>query len=70
MKLERTRHRFTSLDKVDNYYQNTYIKPGTSAINDSTTAFSIKNTLGIALLEGFNKVRQSRTNRLRLVQIK
>lgn len=55
MKLERTRHRFTSLDKVDNYYQNTYIKPGTSAINDSTTAFSIKNTLGIALLEGFNK---------------
>lgn len=55
LKLERTRHRFTSLDKVENYYQNTYIQPGQSAINDSTTAFSIKNTLGIALLEGFNK---------------
>ena len=55
LKVERTRHRFTSQDLVDNYYQNTYIQPGVSAINDSTTAFSVKNTLGIALLEGFNK---------------
>lgn len=55
MKLERSRHRFTSKDNVSNYYQNTYIDQNATAVNDSTTAFSIKNTVGIALLEGFNK---------------
>lgn len=55
VKVERTRHRFTSQDKLDQYYQNTYIKPSTHVVNDSTTYLGVKNTFGIALLEGFNK---------------
>ena len=50
MKVERTRRQFTSNDR--NFYDNYYFdKSGT---RDTTTAFSIKNTFAIALLEGFN----------------
>ena len=55
LKVERTRHRFTSEDNLKDFYPNTYIKPGSLLINDSTTYLGVKNTLGIALLEGFNK---------------
>ncbi|MEG1562493.1 MAG: putative porin [Bacteroides sp.] len=55
IKLERARHRFTSQDNVKDYYDNNYIRPSLSAVNDSTTYLGIKNTFGIALLEGFNK---------------
>ena len=36
-------------------YENTYFNKNGSVSRDSTTAFSIKNIFGIALLEGFNK---------------
>lgn len=55
LKLERSRHRFNSVDKIEGYYANTYIDPETVAVGDSTTYFSVKNVLGISLLEGFNK---------------
>lgn len=55
IKVERTRHRFTSEDNIKDYYPNIYIKPGSPLVNDSTTYLGIKNTFGIALLEGFNK---------------
>lgn len=51
MKVERTRRQFTSNDR--NFYDKYYFdKSGT---RDTTTAFSIKNTFAIALLEGFNR---------------
>ncbi|MBR6538285.1 MAG: putative porin [Bacteroides sp.] len=51
MKVERTRRQFSSNDR--NFYEHYYFdKSGT---RDTTTAFSIKNTFAIALLEGFNR---------------
>ena len=38
-----------------NYYQNTYFDTDNPNVRDSTTYVGIKNTIGIALLEGFNK---------------
>lgn len=55
MKAEWSKYKFTSADKLKDYYQNTYIKPGDLNIDDSTSYVSIKNTLGVSLLEGFNK---------------
>lgn len=55
LKVERTRHRFTSEDNLKDFYPNTYIKPGSLNVNDSTTYLGVKNTFGVALLEGFNK---------------
>lgn len=55
IKVERTRHRFTSEDNIKDYYANTYIQPGSPNVNDSTTYMGIKNTFGVSLLEGFNK---------------
>ena len=50
-KIERTRHSYQSVSTPDeNAYYN---KQGVS--RDSTTAFSVKNVFGIALLEGFNR---------------
>lgn len=50
-KIERARHSYQSVSTPDpNAYYN---KQGVS--RDSTTAFSVKNVFGIALLEGFNK---------------
>jgi len=53
VKFENSFHRFRSNDNVS--YDKTYIKPSTPLINDTTQYYSIKNTFGIALLEGFNK---------------
>lgn len=53
-KVERSRHRFISQDKVENYFSNDYL-PNMDYAKDSTTYFGVKNTFGIALLEGFNK---------------
>lgn len=55
MNVEWSKRKFTSTDNLKNYYQNTYIKPGDPYIDDSTSYVGIKNTLGISLLEGFNK---------------
>lgn len=55
IQVERARRQFSSYDRLKDYYENTYIKPSDLNINDSTTYVGIKNTLGIALLEGFNK---------------
>lgn len=53
--MERARHSFHSEDDVKDYYQNTYLEPDNPLVKDSTTYIGIKNTVGIALLEGFNK---------------
>ena len=57
IQVERARHGFNSYDEVaDGYYQNTYFdKDNKAFVRDSTTYVGIKNTIGIALLEGFNK---------------
>lgn len=52
-KVERSSHRFRAGTEPGNYYANTYYQPGFS--NDTTVALSVKNVVGIALLEGFNK---------------
>ncbi len=52
-KVERTSHRFRSGMEAADAYLNTFYQNGMS--NDTTVALSIKNTFGIALLEGFNK---------------
>ena len=53
LKVERSSHRFRANTESEDMYSNTYYQAGAS--NDSTVALSVKNTLGIALLEGFNK---------------
>lgn len=55
LQVERARHTFNSNDDIKDYYQNTYLYPDIPTVRDSTTYVGIKNTLGIALLEGFNK---------------
>ena len=55
MKLEWTKHRFSSDDDVKDFYENVYYQPDVPYANDSTMNFSVKNVLGVALLEGFNK---------------
>ena len=53
LKVERSSHRFRAGSEAEDLYANTYYQTGAS--NDSTVALSVKNTFGIALLEGFNK---------------
>lgn len=53
LKIERSSHRYRAGSETDGMYNRTYYQNGFS--NDSTVAFSVKNTFGIALLEGFNK---------------
>lgn len=53
--VERSRHTFRSKDNVEDYYQNTYLNPEDPIVRDSTIYIGVKNTVGIALLEGFNK---------------
>ncbi len=56
MKVERARHQFRSNDQLSDYYEyGPYFDADNKNINDSTTYMGFKNTLGIALLEGFNK---------------
>ena len=57
IQVERARHSFNSNDDMreKNYYQNTYFDTDNPNVRDSTTYVGIKNTIGIALLEGFNK---------------
>ena len=53
--LESAGHIFSSTDNVKDYYQNTYFDPDNPAVRDSTSYFGVKNTIGVSLLEGFNK---------------
>ncbi len=53
LNVERSRHQFNSTSESADMYENTYINSYGS--RDTTTAFSVKNVFGIALLEGFNK---------------
>jgi hypothetical protein len=41
------------------YYENTYLNGSNLSSRDSTSYTSIKNTFGVALLEGFNKYAQA-----------
>ncbi|WP_321332435.1 putative porin [uncultured Bacteroides sp.] len=59
LKVEGAKHHFISDTETKDFYKNTYINTGSLTSNDSTTYFSIKNTFGIALLEGFNKYAKS-----------
>ncbi|MGN0257825.1 MAG: putative porin [Bacteroides sp.] len=51
--LERVNHKFRANNEPSDFYPHAYLDPKSS--RDSTLAFSVKNTFGIALLEGFNK---------------
>lgn len=56
LKVERSNHRFRSGSEPTGenaIYDNAYFQEGMS--NDSTLAISVKNVLGVSLLEGFNK---------------
>jgi hypothetical protein len=53
VRVERSRHQFISEDKVE--YAANYLDKIDDRTIDSTTYIGIKNTVGIALLEGFNK---------------
>ena len=53
-KVERSRHQFRSGNEPEGFFPGDYVFNERQS-NDSTTALSVKNTLGIALLEGFNK---------------
>lgn len=54
IKVERTRHQFRTSNAPEGFFpEKYYINKSNS--NDSTTAFSVKNVFGVALLEGFNK---------------
>lgn len=55
LKIESGKHQFESLNEPEDYYENTYINWSGTNTNDSTSYWSVKNTFGIALLEGFNK---------------
>ncbi len=55
MKVEWANYKFNSSDVKNDYYENTYMDPSNSLINDSTSFISVRNTVGISLLEGFNK---------------
>ena len=57
LQVERARHTFNSGDDMreKNYYQNTYMNPEVPGARDTTTYIGVKNTVGIALQEGFNK---------------
>lgn len=54
--IERSRHTYRAGSEPtgeESIYENTYLQEGSS--RDSTMAISVKNVLGVALLEGFNK---------------
>jgi hypothetical protein len=53
-KVERSRHEFRSGNEPKGFFPEKYYLYKDHS-NDSTTAFSVKNVFGIALLEGFNK---------------
>ncbi|KAA6348698.1 hypothetical protein EZS27_003842 [termite gut metagenome] len=55
VKFEKAQHNFLSNRDPDNYYPNTYIDREKAMSDDSTLYWGVKNTFGIALLEGFNK---------------
>lgn len=59
IKVDWSKYGFTSGDNLTDYYQHTYLDPENTAIADSTSFIRVKNTLGISLLEGFNKYAKS-----------
>ena len=59
IKVERASRRFLALSETEDLYKNTYINKSSLSSNDSTRYLSVKNTFGIALLEGFNKYAQA-----------
>lgn len=55
LKIEQSKYRFDSSDTIQSIYSGNYLNKSTNVIADSTKYLGIKNTFGIALLEGFNK---------------
>lgn len=58
-KVERSKHRFISRNEPTDYFPNTYINIGENQSDDINTYVSFKNTLGISLNEGFNKIAKA-----------
>ena len=55
-KVERARHAFNSTDEPENFFPpHIHIAPDDKFVRDSTTFLGVRNTLGISLMEGFNK---------------
>lgn len=52
--IERSRHEFRATNEPTGFFPSKYYLDKSNS-NDSTTALSVRNTLGVALLEGFNK---------------
>ena len=52
--IERSRHEFRAKNEPAGFFPSKYYLDKSNS-NDSTTALSVRNTLGVALLEGFNK---------------
>lgn len=59
IKVERATRRYLSLSEKEGFYKDTYINKNSLSSNDTTRNLSVKNTFGIALLEGFNKYAQA-----------
>ena len=59
IKVERATRRYLSLSEKEGFYKDTYINKNSLSSNDTTRYLSVKNTFGIALLEGFNKYAQA-----------
>ena len=57
LKINNLKHTYYSYDTPENYYTNLYYG-SLSDVKDRTKAFSVSNTVGLALREGFNKWAQ------------
>jgi hypothetical protein len=55
MKVDWSKYKFGSTDNLEDYYAHTYLDPDDATIADSTSFIRVKNTVGVSLLEGFNK---------------
>lgn len=54
LRIQHLRHKYYGYYTPENYYTNHYYGNGDD-IRDESNAYSIKNTFGVSLLEGFNK---------------
>lgn len=58
LSLDNYRRRYLAYQSPENYYHNDYYNLSTDSIDDLTTHIHIRNTFGVAMLEGFNKWAQ------------
>lgn len=58
LSLDNYKRDYIAYQSPENYYKNDYYGLKTDSINDRTTHLHLRNTFGVALLEGFNKWAQ------------